>query len=97
MLDRCYWPYGINLLTLNFAPATIYALYIHTHDSWAAPRPTSRIGRACHVGVRRHTATRTSVSTRARGSVPRAPLHGVGMCASGQTRRHGPSMVDSSP
>jgi len=29
MLDRCYRPLGINLLTLNFAPATKLALQPH--------------------------------------------------------------------
>jgi hypothetical protein len=58
------------------------------HGSRATSPPTSRAGCVRHARVRLHRATRTSVSTRARGSAPRVPLHGVGVCYSGYTRWH---------
>lgn len=49
-----------------FHSRCIYTINTSTHRSRAAPWPTRRVCHARHERVRRHTATRTSVFTRAR-------------------------------
>src|SRR5205823_14951874 len=71
------WRKGVLICQMS-----VYSKYT-SHDARAAPRSTSCAGRARYAHVRRRTATWTSVSTHARETAPRVPLHGVGRCHRG--------------